>query len=85
MKLNDVLAKITHTGAKISGREPDPDGDGYIMYIGRQSELVFPFAVDHCIPIHVEHYDNPDLHPEEAEAVLRRFAAGKKSPGRGRG
>lgn len=74
MKLNEVLAQIASTGAKISGREPDPDGDGFIMYIGRFSEMVFPFAVAHCIPIHVDHYDNPDLHDEEARAVLRRFS-----------
>jgi hypothetical protein len=78
MKLNDVLAQID---AKISGREPDPDGDGFIMYIGRQNEMVFPFAVSHCIPIHVDHYENPDLHDEEVKAVLRRFsAAGRKGP-----
>jgi len=73
MKLNEVLAQIQDTGAKISGREPDPDGDGFIMYIGRQNEMVFPFAVDHCIPIHVSSYDNPELHEEEAKAILRRF------------
>jgi hypothetical protein len=79
MRLNDVLAQIQPTGAKISGREPDPDGDGFIMYIGRHSEMVFPFAVSHCIPIHVDSYDNPELHDEEVQAILRRFTAtGKK-------
>ena len=79
MKLNEVLAQIQDTGAKISGREPDPDGDGFVMYIGRQNEMVFPYAVSHCIPIHVDQCDNPELHEEEAKAVLRRFsAAGKK-------
>jgi hypothetical protein len=75
MRLNEVLAQVQPTGAKISGREPDSDGDGFIMYIGRQNELVFPFAFDHCIPIHVDSYDNPELHEEEVKAVLRRFSA----------
>jgi hypothetical protein len=85
MKLNEVLAQIQDTGAKISGREPDPDGDGFIMYIGCQNEMVFPFAVDHCIPIHVDSYDNPELHAEEVKAILRRFpATGKKASGTAR-
>jgi len=73
MKVNEVLALIQETGAKISGREPSPDGDGWILYIGRLNELVYPFATLHCIPIHVPHLENPDLHTEEARAVLRRF------------
>jgi hypothetical protein len=80
MRLNDVLVQIAPTGAQISGREPDPDGDGYIVWIGRPSEMVVPFAVSHCIPIHVENCDNPDLHEEEAKAVLRRFSSTRKSP-----
>jgi hypothetical protein len=85
MKLNDVLNLIQPTGAKVSGREPDRDGDGFIMYIGRFSEMIFPDAVAHCIPIHVDTYENPDLHEEEAKAVLRRFMPqGKKAPGKSR-
>lgn len=83
MKLNEVLAIIQPTGAKISGREESPDGDGWILYIGRLKELVYPFATLHCIPIHVSHLNNPDLHEEEQKAVLRRFSAtGKKSVGK---
>jgi hypothetical protein len=85
MKLNEVLAVIEPTGAKISGREPDRDGDGFIMYIGCFGEMVIPYAVAHCIPIHVDTYDNPELHEEEAKAVLRRFMPqGKKGPGKTR-
>lgn len=83
MTLNEVLAIVEPTGAKISGREESPDGDGWILYIGRLNELVYPFATMHCIPIHVPHLNNPDLHEEEGKAVLRRFAAtGKKGVGR---
>jgi hypothetical protein len=83
MTLNEVLAIVEPTGAKISGRDESPDGDGWILYIGRLSELVYPFATMHCIPIHVPHLNNPDLHEEEGKAVLRRFsAAPKKGPGR---
>jgi len=83
MKLNEVLAMIQPTGAKIYFREPDPDGDGWILYIGRMSELIYPFATLHCIPLHVDHLDNPELHSEEEKAILRRFsAAEKKGPGR---
>lgn len=83
MKLNDVLTTIEPTGARIFHREASPDGDGWILYIGRPNELIFPFATMHCIPIHVPHLKNPDLHCEETNAVLRRFsiAGGKKSPG----
>jgi hypothetical protein len=81
MKLNEVLAIIEPTGAKISGREPSPDGDGWILYIGRLNDLVYPFATLHCIPIHVEHLENPELHDDEMQAVLRRFpVAAKKGP-----
>jgi hypothetical protein len=82
MKLNEVLARIQEGGAKISGREPSPDGNGWILYIGRLSELIYPFATIHCIPIHVAHLENPELHPEEEKAVLRRFSArGEKKKG----
>ena len=85
MTLNELLATIAPTEAKISGREESPDGDGWILYIGRFSDLVYPFAVVHCIPIHVPHLENPDLHEEEAQAVLRRFMPqGRKGTGRAR-
>lgn len=81
MKLNELLALIAPADAKISGREPDEDG--WILYIGRLRDLVYPYATLHCIPIHVEHLDNPNLHQEEVDAVLRRFsAAGKKGIGK---
>jgi hypothetical protein len=83
MKLNDVLTLIEPTGAKISGREKDRDGDGFIMYVGRFNEMIIPYAVAHCIPIHVDTCENPELHEEEAKAVLRRFMPrGKKGPGK---
>jgi hypothetical protein len=86
MKLNDVLAIVEPTGAKISGREESPDGDGWILYIGRLNELVYPFATLHCIPIHVPHLNNPELHEEEEKAILRRFSAtGKKTVGKAKG
>lgn len=82
MKLNEVLKLIEPTGAKISGREPDRDGDGFIMYIGRFAEMIFPYAVAHCIPIHVDTYENPELHEEEAKAILRRFMPQDKKSSR---
>jgi hypothetical protein len=86
MKLNELLTTIAPTNAKISGREPSPDGDGWILYIGRLEELVYPFATVHCIPIHVPHLEDPELHEEEVNAVLRRFRPkGKKGPEKIRG
>ncbi len=79
MKLNDVLAAIQPTGAQKLASEPDPNGDGFIVYIGRKSDMVFPFAIAHCIPIHVPTLDNPELHREEELAVLRRFMSKKGS------
>jgi hypothetical protein len=83
MKLNELLAAIEPFGAKIAGREVGPDGDGWTLWIGRLSEMVYPFAFLNCIEIHVEHLDNPQLHPEVTDAVLRRFRrTDKKAPGK---
>ncbi len=81
MTLNEVLVQVQPSGARIMGKETDPNGDGWIVYIGKPNELVFPYAVAHCIPVHVDSLENPPLHDREADAVLRRFAA-KKRPGK---
>jgi hypothetical protein len=44
--------------------------------------MVFPIAVGHCLPIHVDSYDNPELHDEEVKAILRRFPHKKISASR---
>jgi hypothetical protein len=83
MTLNEVLAAIQSTGAQIIGKEPDPNGDGWIVFIERRGEMIYPFAYAHCIPVHVSHLENPELHEQEAKAILRRFAAaGVKKPPR---
>ena len=80
MKLNELLGTIAPAEAKISGREESPDGDGWILYIGRLKELVYPYATIHCIPIHVDNLNDPELHEEESQAVLRRFLPDRRKP-----
>jgi hypothetical protein len=83
MTLNEVLAQIEPTGARYYAKEEDPTGDGWIIYIGIPAEMVIPFAIAHCIALHVSTLDNPELHAEEVKAVFRRFSSkSKKRPQR---
>ena len=81
MTLNEVLTTIQPTGARVVHKEPDSAGDGWVIYIGRRDETIFPFALAHCIQVHVSDPHNPELHPAEVNAILRRFAS-KKGPAR---
>jgi hypothetical protein len=79
MRLNQSAEKLSESGVKIAGREQVADGQ-WIIYFGNPAEAVFPFAFSHCIPIKVPNNDNPELHQEQVDAVMRRFGAGKKPP-----
>lgn len=80
MRLKELEEKLAAVGVKVAGREQADDG-GWIIYFGKPSATVYPFAFDHCIPIKVPNKENPELYPEQSEAVMRRFF-GMKKPAR---
>jgi hypothetical protein len=66
--LEDVLGEL-----RLAVIDRQRMGDEWILWIGKEGKKIASIPEDQCLPIYSAERNNPNIYPEEAEAIRRRF------------